>query len=164
MGTKMILKLVATAAMVVILLQLQGVTFYFAALLFTLAAILLWVLPAQMARYKKNLDPGFQTAFEHDHIALDTTNRRLWIRDPARGQRYLEPGDISTIRTGLESVRGGRVHQRIEFQIHDLEHPVWHVWFDRHSESRLKGSNRNSHERDEWYARIKTWAGLKNMH
>lgn len=160
---KTILKLIATGAMVAILLQLNGVALYFTALLFALFAVLLWVLPLELARIKKNLEPAFETAFEHDHIALDTTNCRLWVRDPKRGHRYLYPEDIQTIRTGLESVGNGRVHQRIEFQISDLEHPVWHVWFDRHPESRLKGSNRNAQECDEWFARVKAWAGLRNL-
>lgn len=165
MGNNMtILKVIATALMLVILLRLEGVVFLMAALFFALFAILLWVLPAQMARFKKNLEPGFETAFEHDHIALDTANRRLWIRDPKRGQRYLYPEDIKTIQTGLDNVGNGRVHQRIEVEVSDLENPVLYVWFDRHSEARIKGSNRNKQERDEWFSRIKTWAGMRNVH
>lgn len=162
-NNKTLLKVIATVAMVVILLQMHGIAFFFTTLIFALFAILLWVLPAEMARIKKNLEPGFETAFEHDHIALDTTNRRLWIRDPKRGQRYLYPEDIKTIQTGLDNVGNSRVHQRIEFEVSDLEHPVLYVWFDRHSEARIKGSNRNKQERDEWFARIKTWAGMKNI-
>lgn len=154
---------IATIVMVLILMQVHGFAFIMLAMLFALAAILLWVAPVQAAKLKKNLEPGFQAAFEHDYIALDTTNRRLWIRDPKRGHRYLEPEDIITIQTGLENVARGRVHQHLEIQINDLEHPVWYVWFDRHPESRIKGSNRNTQERDEWFARIKTWAGMKNV-
>lgn len=157
-------KVIATIMMVVMLMVADGLMFYILALLFAVAALLIWVVPPpRAAPGDRSPEPGFQAAFEHDYIALDTTNRRLWIRDPKRGQRYLEPEDIITIQTGLENVARGRVHQHLEIQINDLEHPVWYVWFDRHPESRIKGSNRNTQERDEWFARIKTWAGMKNV-
>lgn len=159
---------IATAIMAFVLLLmhqvgLHGFAFFVMALVFGLLTYLLWFAPVPVDRRNKNLAPGFEVAFEHDYVALDTANRRLWICDPKRGQRYLEPEDIITIRTGMEEAIKGRVHQHLEFQINDLEHPVWYVWFDRHPESRIKGSNRNTQERDEWFARIKTWAGMKNL-
>lgn len=153
--------LIVSAAMLLFLLMLDGAMLYAFALLFVLLFIGLWFSPAPMT--KRSLEPGFQAAFEHDYIALDTTNRRLWIRDPKRGNRYLGPEDIKMIRTAFDETRPGRIHQRIEVEIEDLEHPVWHVWFERHPESRIKGSNRNKEERDEWFARLKTWAQMKNL-
>lgn len=156
-------KVIATIIMVVVLMQFDGFAFFLLAVLFAVAALLIWKEPARAAHGDRSPGPEFQAAFKHDYIALDTTNRRLWIRDPKRGNRYLQPEDIKMIRTAFDETRPGRIHQRIEVEIDDLEHPVWHVWFERHPESRIKGSNRNKEERDEWFARVKTWAQMKNL-
>ncbi|MEF3082732.1 hypothetical protein V3391_11010 [Luteimonas sp. SMYT11W] len=126
----------------------------------------LWVVPAifrhRAPTAKKHDRSVFSPSIAHDHIALDQGRDKLWIRDPGRGERYLDRNDILSIRTAFD-VRGSVTNQRLELQVRDIEHPLWQVPFVRHSDRRQRGMERNGAERDEWFARLKAWTGLSTI-
>ncbi|MCD9098025.1 hypothetical protein LU699_13220 [Luteimonas fraxinea] len=128
--------------------------------------LVLWIVPAifrhRPPKAKKHDLSVFSAGISHDHIALDQERDKLWIRDPARGERYLDRNDILSIRTAFD-VRGSVTNQRLELQVRDVEHPLWQVPFVRHSDRRHKGMERNGAERDEWFARLKAWTGLSTV-
>lgn len=142
----------------------EGPTTFTIACVFTgLALAALWGIPWAIQRERAAVNVTFEDGFKpeilHTHIALDTTQNRLWIRDTKKGQRYLAPGDIVAIKSKQDWNNGNHRH-RIEFQIKDMRDPLWSVLFERHSDRLLRTSKRNSAERNEWFARIQTWAGM----
>lgn len=121
---------------------------------------LLWVVPA-IFRHRppptKKHDPTqFSADIAHDNIAMDTKRDRLWIRDPKRGERYLDRSQVLNIRTNSDAHNGISM-QRLEFQIRDVSQPMWDVLFQRHSDRWRSTSKRNGEERDEWFARMRAW-------
>jgi hypothetical protein len=121
---------------------------------------LLWVVPA-IFRHRppatKKHDPAiFKADVAHDNIAIDLGRDKLWIRDPARGERYLTRGQVLEIRTGYDS-KNGIANQRLEFQISDVAHPLWQVLFQRHSDRWKTTVHRNGEELNEWFARLRAW-------
>lgn len=130
----------------------------------SLALAAVWGIPWAIRRERATVDVTFQDGFKpemmHTHIALDTTQNRLWIRDPKKGQRYLEPGDILGIKTA-QDWNNGNFRQRLELRLNDVRDPLWFVMFQRHSDRLLRTSKRNTAERDEWFARVQNWAGMR---
>ncbi|TDK26215.1 hypothetical protein E2F46_06350 [Luteimonas aestuarii] len=128
--------------------------------------LLLWILPLIFRRRppkQKKHDPAqFSVDVAHEHIAMDFKRDKVWIRDPVRGERYLDRDHVLGMRTASD-FRNYVTSQRIEFQLRDLKVPMMHVVFARHSDSRRRGSEQNAAERDEWFARLKAWSGLKTI-
>lgn len=121
---------------------------------------LLWVLPA-ILRHKppasKTHDSAtFSADVAHDNIALDFKRDKLWIRDPVRGERYLDRNQVLNIRT-LHDTLPYISRQRLEFQIRDVNQPLMEVFFQRHSDRSTASRNRNGQELDEWFARLRAW-------
>lgn len=125
-----------------------------------LPLLLLWVIPA-LVRHRspaqKQHDPTrFNADVAHDNVAIDFRRDQLWVRDPARGERIFNRRDILSIRTANDW-NSGVCRQRLEFQVRDVAHPLWQVFFQRHSDRWIKSSSRNGEELGEWIARLRAW-------
>lgn len=144
----------------------DGPTIFAIASVFSgLALAAVWGIPWAIRRERSTVDVTFEDGFKpemmHSHIALDTTQNRLWIRDPKKGERYLAPGDILGIKTA-QDWNNGNFRQRLEFRLNDVRDPLWFVMFQRHSDRLVRTSKRNTAERDEWFARVQNWAGMRS--
>lgn len=122
--------------------------------------LVLWVVPAMLRhrppRPKKHDPATFNPDVAHDNIAMDFGRDKLWLRDPVRGERIFSRGDVLTVRTANDW-NNGVCRQRLEFQVRDVAHPLWQVFFLRHSDRWIKSSNRNGEEVNEWIARLRAW-------
>ena len=126
----------------------------------------MWLLPLAFGRPRTSRPvkhrEGFKPDITHENIALDMGKNMLWISDPSRGERYLTLGEVLAVKTNHDW-KNGTFRQRIEIQINDVKSPNWQVLFQRHSDTWIKTSKRNGEERDEWFDRIKVWAGLATI-
>lgn len=158
MAALKVLRLLATLGLAMIALIHLSAGNWFSALALLAAASSMWLVPRILAGPRKirKLKGDFQPAIAHDNIAIDTDRNILWIRDPKLGERYVRHGELLSFRTSFDS-NNGTFRQRIEIQLRDVTNPQWHVLFERHSDTWIKASQKNGHERDEWFARLQAW-------
>ncbi|MDH5824220.1 hypothetical protein QFW77_14660 [Luteimonas sp. RD2P54] len=168
MEAKNVVRIALTVIMLVLWFQTDGVFSVLLGAAFVLATALIWLGPVGLgysgagADPKHKFEPGFEPEFVHEHIALDTKQNRLWIRDREGKEAYLKPEDIASFRTNSDFGKAA-YRQRIEVEITDLEKPVRHVMFQRHDDRWRWNSERNTQEVNEWAARIKAWAGMRTI-
>ena len=122
---------------------------------------LLWIVPAifrQRPPKAKAHDPAvFHSDIAHDNIALDFKRDKVWLRDPVRGERYLDRSQVLNIRTNYDAVNSAATRQRLEFQVRDVSQPLWQVLFQRHSDRWRSSNQQNDLELSEWFARLRAW-------
>lgn len=144
------------AAFVLLYLGLNFIHGPLGVLLLAGAGVMWWRILKNRPKPKPRVLTDFDATVSHDNIALDEGRDLLWIRDPKLGDRLVERRDLLSWRTNHD-LNNGTFRQRIELQLRDVTDPLWNVLFQRHSDTWIKSSKRNTEERDEWFARLQAW-------
>ena len=75
--------------------------------------------------------------FVHDNIALNSTTRKLWLRDVSGKERvvdFVNVREFSHLWTDIQTARGiAPAHNRLEFRMNDVRDPIITVCFSRRS-------------------------------
>lgn len=104
----------------------------------------------------EGLPAGFAATHRHRNIALDSTTKRLWVKDESGRQRVLNPDEVvEWVVKSIEVNRNGACWNKknyLEIRTVDLDRPVWRVRFKNHGEA--FPSDRNHRECSEWSARL----------
>lgn len=164
---------VLTALLIIGLLASLGDGFFAVISVGTMVAfslLALWLVPYAFTRARRlntskpvTFREGFEPEMRHDNIALDPHSDAVWIRDASGAERYLERGDMLRWKSAHDW-NNGTFRQRIEIDVNDVQRPRWHVLFQRHSDTWIKTSKRNTAERDEWFARLRAWDQQPQSH
>lgn len=104
----------------------------------------------------RGLPAGFIPTHRHKNIALDSSTKRLWVKDESGRQHVFDAAEVLEWRVqSIEVSKNGSCWNQknyLEIRTDNLDFPVWNVRFKNHGET--FPSNRNHRECTEWFARL----------